>query len=201
MSDVDGNRLQPDRPEELPEQERGRPRVPLEDVLEPFQPLSDPLDRWCPEDLLPGRAQTFRVLGEVFDPTFRLDEGLAQRATPAAPPTNSMKFARRRSSDASSTSLSRMVSGRSDLCSVTAFDPREDALNLGGVREPDRGRRPVRGSRRLSERFQTQRPAYFSLSRFRLTVAGDQPLLLRIRPGTPSLFSCLTMPVSDNPWA
>ncbi len=33
-------------------------------------------------------------------------------------------------------------------------------------------------------RFQIQRPAYFSLSRMRLIVAGDQPFAARIAPGT-----------------
>jgi hypothetical protein len=64
-----------------------------------------------------------------------------------------------------------------------------------------RRRRPVFGSRRLSVRFQTQRPAYFSLSRMRLMVAGDQPLADRMLPGTFSPLNVLTISVRDVPSA
>ncbi len=62
-------------------------------------------------------------------------------------------------------------------------------------------RRPVRGSRRASCLFHTQRPMYFSLSKSRLMVAGDQPLLVRILPGTASMFSIRTIRMTDSPRA
>ena len=65
----------------------------------------------------------------------------------------------------------------------------------------NRRRRPVRGSRRLSVLFHTQRPTYFSLSRILLTVAGDQPFAARIRPGTFSSLSIRTIRVSESPSA
>ncbi len=61
--------------------------------------------------------------------------------------------------------------------------------------------RPVRGSRRLSVLFQTQRPTYFSLSSSRLNVAGDHPFAKRIRPGTCSPLSMQMMRVSESPSA
>ena len=64
-----------------------------------------------------------------------------------------------------------------------------------------RRRRPVFGSRRLLVRFQIHRPAYFSLSRMRLMVAGDQPLTLRMLPGTFSSLSVLTICGSGMPSA
>ncbi|HEY1509637.1 MAG TPA: hypothetical protein VGF93_11575 [Solirubrobacteraceae bacterium] len=64
-----------------------------------------------------------------------------------------------------------------------------------------RRRRPVFGSRRLSVRFQIQRPAYFSLSRLRLIVAGGHPFALRILPGTFSSLNVLTICVRDMPSA
>jgi hypothetical protein len=65
----------------------------------------------------------------------------------------------------------------------------------------NRRRRPVRGSRRLSVLFHTQRAMYFSLSRIRLTVAGDQPFAARIRPGTFSSLSIRPIRVNDSPSA
>lgn len=61
--------------------------------------------------------------------------------------------------------------------------------------------RPVPGSRRLSVRFQIQRPAYYSLSRIRLTVAGDHPFAERMLPGTFSSLSVRTILVSGSPLA
>jgi hypothetical protein len=66
---------------------------------------------------------------------------------------------------------------------------------------PNRRRRPVFGSRRLSVRFRIHRPAYLSSSRMRLMVAGDHPLALRMLPGTFSLLNVLTIYVSDLPSA
>ena len=44
-------------------------------------------------------------------------------------------------------------------------------------------RRPVFGSRRVSVRFQTQWPMYFSFASMRVIVDGDQPFVIRYRPG------------------
>lgn len=49
--------------------------------------------------------------------------------------------------------------------------------------------------------FQIHLPAYFSLSRIRLIVAGDQPLKARMLPGTFSSFSVLTICASGWPSA
>ena len=60
-------------------------------------------------------------------------------------------------------------------------------------------RRPVFGSRRVSVRFQIQRATYFSFRSSRWPVAGDQPFCVLRRPGTPSAFNRLTIPLSELP--
>ena len=62
-------------------------------------------------------------------------------------------------------------------------------------------RRPVFGSRRVSVVFHTHRPMYFWFFKIRDTVAGDHPLAVRNRPGTPSSFRCLTIPDCAAPSA
>jgi hypothetical protein len=49
--------------------------------------------------------------------------------------------------------------------------------------------------------FQVQRLAYFSLSRIRLIVAGDQPFVARMLPGTFSSLNVFTICVSGWPSA
>src|SRR3972149_1918648 len=81
-ADISLGRLQPDLPQQPPQQECRPLRPSLQEVLHAGQPLFDPLRRGSLEDLISAPLEAIKFLTQRLNPAFGFFERLRQR--PAA---------------------------------------------------------------------------------------------------------------------